>query len=326
MKAFRDNVENILSHTTELLGPIKEKILFTRLVRARQAVEELESRKRRTTKQSSQLGIARRQVKLLRGELTTSNIPLIVAMSKKAWKGRVSQQDLIADGMTTLINCIDKYNPDTGYRFSTYVSRALFNMMSRSMYCENKQHTNRTYDSDGSLQANLPSTGQNNIDTRTDITEILGKNTANLTDLEAFVLRNRYGIGDAEQCTLYELSNIIQMTREGVRLIEHKAMKKLRNVLQKSYGNKKEENQVSNIVIRKAIRLYKTGTPLIQAVEKARPSGSYWSKSYIRTNFLVVRQGETIDQVICEHITSEVQRFLADQKQRREDELFNDPE
>ena len=52
-----------------------------------------------------------------------------------------------------------------------------------------------------------------------------------LTDREKFVISKRFGLFGSDVMTLTELGNILGMTREGVRLIQVKALKKLRTGL-----------------------------------------------------------------------------------------------
>ena len=49
-----------------------------------------------------------------------------------------------------------------------------------------------------------------------------------LTQKEKFVLESRFGINGNEECTLQELADELNMTKEGVRKIEVRAIQKLR--------------------------------------------------------------------------------------------------
>ena len=54
-----------------------------------------------------------------REKLINSNLRLVVAVAKNYNNSHMETLDLIAEGNLGLINAIEKYNPDLGYRFST---------------------------------------------------------------------------------------------------------------------------------------------------------------------------------------------------------------
>ena len=54
-----------------------------------------------------------------REKLINSNLRLVVAVAKNYNNSHMEMLDLIAEGNLGLINAVEKYNPDLGYRFST---------------------------------------------------------------------------------------------------------------------------------------------------------------------------------------------------------------
>jgi RNA polymerase sigma factor (sigma-70 family) len=57
-----------------------------------------------------------------------------------------------------------------------------------------------------------------------------------LTYREREILRLRYGVGDGSTYTLEEVGKIFKVTRERVRQVEAKAIRKARGILEKSVG------------------------------------------------------------------------------------------
>ena len=63
----------------------------------------------------------------------------------------------------------------------------------------------------------------------TDLTEQIHKVLATLTPREDKILRMRFGIGQNSERTLEEVGNDFCLTRERIRQIEAKALRKLRH-------------------------------------------------------------------------------------------------
>ena len=63
---------------------------------------------------------------------------------------------------------------------------------------------------------------------RANLVELTGKVLASLTPREEQILRMRFGIGKKTDCTLGEVGQVFAVTRERIRQIEAKALRKLR--------------------------------------------------------------------------------------------------
>jgi RNA polymerase primary sigma factor len=63
---------------------------------------------------------------------------------------------------------------------------------------------------------------------RANLVELTGKVLASLTPREEQILRMRFGIGQKTDCTLEEVGSLFAVTRERIRQIEAKALRKLR--------------------------------------------------------------------------------------------------
>ena len=60
--------------------------------------------------------------------------------------------------------------------------------------------------------------------------------SSNLKENEAFVIRMRFGLEDGQIHSLEQIGKILKKTREWIRVLEKNALKKLRVVAQKKYG------------------------------------------------------------------------------------------
>lgn len=218
----------------------------------------------------------------------SSNLRLVVHVAKKYMSSGIPLMDLVADGNIGLLEAVRRFDPDKGFRFSTYatwwvrqaVQRSVHNM-SRTIRVPvhmsqlfNKMHrVERDLKQQGLpadddaiaevmnidvrrlkmiresvvnvLSLDLP-TGEDGTNSLMDqmsddsadggwsnllksgssgwLKEAMGR----LTEKERYVLRARFGIGLSSDMTLDEVGASLSLTRERIRQIEGKALRRLR--------------------------------------------------------------------------------------------------
>ncbi|MBO1047028.1 RpoD/SigA family RNA polymerase sigma factor [Dolichospermum sp. UHCC 0684] len=286
-----------------LLKPDEEvelarRVRFLEEVKELQAALELELGAQPSKVQvASQLEITEKQLesrlyqgRVAKRKMIRSNLRLVVSIAKRYLNRGVPFLDLIQEGAMGLNRASEKFDPDKGYKFSTYaywwirqaITRAIANdartirlpihiveklnkLKKAQRELKQKLARNPTEaemaealeitvhqlrqlqqlrrqalslnhrvgkEEDTELMDLLedednqsPEAKMNENMMRQEIWEVLGDV---LTPREKDVISLRYGLTSSEPCTLEEVGNMFNLSRERVRQIQSKAMRKLR--------------------------------------------------------------------------------------------------
>jgi len=281
-----------------------EEVELARRVRELVALEELEKglqqelgRVATKAELAEAMGLSETQLQNLRHQwqsakrkMISSNLRLVVSIAKRYLNRGVPFLDLIQEGALGLNRATEKFDPEKGYKFSTYaywwirqgITRTIANQgrtirlpvhiveqlnklkrvyrdLRRSLQrnpteaelakameitCEQLRYLQQVRRQSLSLNHRIgseesselldviedsvtqsPEAQMNEMMMRQDILEVLD---SILTEREKEIVAMRYGLVTGEPYTLEEVSSLFNLSRERVRQIQNKAMRKLR--------------------------------------------------------------------------------------------------
>jgi RNA polymerase sigma factor (sigma-70 family) len=144
-------------------------------------------------------------------------------------------EDLYQEGMIGLIKAVQRYNTDTSFHFTRYalwwikarVMRSIKKLNLVTISGDSKMRYFMQYDikehdlidiSDPEQKAIL----MEEIDNLNNVIETL-------PNKHQQIIKMRYGLKDTKEYNLQDLGDELEMTREGIRQIEHRIIKRLKN-------------------------------------------------------------------------------------------------
>lgn len=209
-----------------LLSPEDERRLFCRMNFAKYCLSrDWFGGKSRKVHHRSQF---RRIAEHDRNALVSSNVRLVVSIAKKFSSTSVTMEELLSDGIETLIRAVEKFDYTRGFRFSTYATLAIRRALYRSI-ANRKNERERQVDIewedmvvDPSGPGSIPDARWEQLQSRLSV--ILGR----LDPREMRIVQRRFGLEGDNAVTLQEIADDMGICKERVRQIERRAITKLR--------------------------------------------------------------------------------------------------
>jgi len=147
-----EDKDNLIRKYLDDISSIKllthdEEIKYGRIIKENQKLEKVSNRIFKETGKkpsleelSLEMGIPIEKIKEIKNnanlafnKLVTSNLRLVVSIAKKFKDKGLPFSDLIQEGNLGLIKAVEKFDPDKGYRFSTYATWWIKQAISRGL-------------------------------------------------------------------------------------------------------------------------------------------------------------------------------------------------
>jgi RNA polymerase primary sigma factor len=218
-----------------MLTPEEERELFRRMNYLKYRANVLRSRLSPHAPDEAMLEKVERflaAAHAIRDQIIKANMRLVISVVKKFVTPQHSFDDMLSDGIYSLMQAVDKFDFDRGFRFSTYAYRAIARNAYRAIMKQQKDTVRLASELDelnldGSSVRSEPSM---DIKTWTRLRSLLGQVMEQLDRRERLIIRCRYALGGHRKVKTFQaIAERLGVSKERVRQLEQRAMTKLRS-------------------------------------------------------------------------------------------------
>jgi RNA polymerase primary sigma factor len=172
-----------------------------------------------------------------RDHIVECNLPLVLAMAKRSYAAG-EYGDLVSEGNVAIVRCVDRFNCELGFKFSTYACRALSAAFSRygKKQLRHKKTAPFEIDADRDTGVSDIKVDQVDSDEIRAIRLALRSGDIDLTETEHEVMRFRFGLHCPQNpplLTLQKVGKQLGISKERVRQIQLRALAKIRDAVER---------------------------------------------------------------------------------------------
>lgn len=189
---------------------------------------------RPSTRKLEQIDVALAKSEQLRNEIVAANTRLVVSILKKFTDDPSTFDEMLSEGIESLMKAVDKFNYDRGFRFSTYatmvIRRWLYRVMERTHKAKNRFVTGQSEVLDGEYRETSDAGPSEAALSSRD--ERLATIMKELDERERFIIEARCGFVDlGMKATFNNLGEKLGVCKERVRQLELRGLEKLRDAI-----------------------------------------------------------------------------------------------
>jgi len=166
----------------------------------------------------------------LRNYLVQVFSKLAVAVARQYANMEFRLDELLSEAHVTLLRCVEIFDADRGYRFSTYATNAIRHNLNRYVSRQHKlRRSTREYvATDGLMSDTLENPRHRERQYSVRMSGV-SRWIRELDPREQTILKSRYGLSDdPSRATLQSLADQLGLSRERIRQLEIRAIEKLR--------------------------------------------------------------------------------------------------
>jgi RNA polymerase primary sigma factor len=221
-----------------LLKPTEETALFRRMNFCKYSAELLRRElnpSRPSRKLVRDIQALLTQATADRDRIVQANLRLVISIAKKFATPVFDFEELLSDGIASLLRAVEKFDFDRGFRFSTYATQAIRRALSRQLQTAQRD-SRRFVETDERLIADQREAVNESTMTvsrwealRSQLRRLLLR----LDPRERSIIRRRFGLEqEADVQTLQSLAEELGVCKERVRQLEMRAIAKLRTLVE----------------------------------------------------------------------------------------------
>ncbi len=173
----------------------------------------------------------------LRNYLLQANTRLVMSIARKFADTRNPFDDLLSQGIASLMHSVEKFDFGRGYRFSTYatcaVRRELYRMVMNRKKQSRRFSTGASELLDGYTESEEEQQSpQARLDNYKQLSVAVGEMMEDLDEREQMILAARFGLDESRKKASYShLGSRLGISKERVRQLANRALDKLRDLV-----------------------------------------------------------------------------------------------
>ena len=218
---------------SELLSAEQERELFREMNFLRFRANALRSRLDPESLDENAVDEVERLIDLaesIRDHIIRANMRLAISVVKKFVTPQHSFDDLLSDGIFSLMQAVDKFDFARGFRFSTYAYRAIARNAYRGITTRQKENARFTTEASESVIEIAVDRKESSLDEQSwsNLRALLAKMMHRLDRREQFIIRSRYALGAHRKVRTFQcLADKLGVSKERARQLEQRAIAKL---------------------------------------------------------------------------------------------------
>ena len=231
---------------TSLLTAEEERLMFRRMNFLKYRATRLRCRidlDEPDAEQIDELENLIHEAQRVRDHIVQANMRLVISIVKKYVSPTFSFDELLSDGIEVLINAVEKFDYERGFRFSTYAYRSIARNAFRKVNDRKREFGRYAAVAEESLEGSLEDGGTASMSERTweRLRSLLGRFLRNLDDRERMIVRARYALGNNRKIqTFQSIADKLGVSKERVRQLEQRAVGKLQKMADEQAGEAAE--------------------------------------------------------------------------------------
>lgn len=173
------------------------------------------------------------QAKAIRDHIIQANMRLVISIVKKFVSPSFSFDELLSDGIVILMNAVEKFDYDRGFRFSTYAYRSIARNAYRKVMDRKKDSARFAAVAEETIEGSVEDSGTASLDEKTweRLRAMLAKFLGKLDKRERLIVRARYALGQHRTIqTFQSIADKLGVSKERVRQLEQRAVGKLQQM------------------------------------------------------------------------------------------------